>query len=43
MNNKYIWIDFYSKFIDVLMKYIDDRATLISKIKNVYKTIGINR
>ena len=42
MNNKYIWIDFYSKFIDVLMKYIDDRATLISKIKNVYKTIGIN-
>ncbi|NLJ70859.1 MAG: AAA domain-containing protein [Clostridiaceae bacterium] len=41
MNKEYAWIDFYTKFIDVLIGYIDDRAALINKIKNVYNSLNM--
>lgn len=43
MNNKnYLsWVNFYSEFADKLLPYVDDRKTLIEKIKSVFATIGM--
>ena len=43
MENKdyLVWVDFYSEFADKLRAYEDDRATLIGKIKAVFKSIGM--
>ena len=38
----YSWIDFYTKFADVLLGYKDNRPVLIEKIKAVFNEAGLN-
>ncbi|GAA3720742.1 hypothetical protein GCM10022378_08470 [Salinicoccus jeotgali] len=40
-NNMYDWIDFYHSFADKLRNYVNDRKTLIEKIKRTYDEIGM--
>ena len=35
------WSNFYEEFATTLLKYKNDRENLLSKIKSVYKEIGM--
>lgn len=35
--SNFMWTDFYSEFATSLLKYADDRASLIEKVKEIYK------
>lgn len=37
----YQWVNFYTQFATILLKYKNDRTTLIEKIKEIYKSINL--
>ena len=41
-NNRFSWIDFYTEFANKLSLYIDNRPSLITKIKAVFERAGLN-
>ena len=41
MSGQFKWVNFYTEFATKLMPYKDNREELISKIQQVYKTVGI--
>ena len=41
-NISFKWIDFYSEFAEALCPYAQDHASLIEKIKQVYRAINMN-
>lgn len=41
-NQKFVWMDFYTKFADTLMLYRNDRPALIGKLNHAFKSIGKN-
>ena len=36
----YQWVNFYTEFADVLLQFMDNRSTLIEKIKEIYTSIN---
>lgn len=40
--NQFEWVGFYQEFADKLRSYSTDRNTLIQKVENAYKSIGMN-
>lgn len=40
MDNKFTWIDFYTKFADTLLSYKENRKALVEIIKQVYVNTG---
>ena len=42
MDVDFKWIGFYTTFADKLLDFKDNRMTLIEKIKNAYKSVGID-
>ena len=41
-NSRFSWIDFYTEFANKLSPYIDNRSSLISKIKAIFERAGLN-
>ena len=39
MDNKFKWIEFYTKFADALLPYKNDRTSLIKRIQKIYDGI----
>jgi len=40
--NKYDWVDFYKEFAQKLLAYKGNRQELVSKVKKIYESTGIN-
>ena len=40
-NSKFDWVDFYEEFAEKLLSYKNKRQELITKVKNVFKNIGV--
>lgn len=41
-NNQFDWVEFYKELADNLLKYKNNRAEMIAKVKKIYQITGIN-